>query len=103
MKDKIIQMTAVQDHIVVLTQMGRILDKSPSGKWVEKTPPKSLMEFEDVPRFWFGKHKGEPIQEADPTYIRWCQKNIDDFGWTVNGNDEIVKSTGLFEEDDIPF
>lgn len=81
MKDKIIQITGVGDKIVALTQSGRMFQKG-KGHWTPvKELPARLLELEDVPRFTFGKHRDEPIADADPSYLDWCRGNIDGFRW----------------------
>lgn len=97
MKDKVIQITGTGEHIIALTQTGRILVAHLGGEWTENNIPDTLLEIVDIPRFWFGKHKGESIADADPTYLDWCREHIDGFRWSiVDGN--------LIElEDDIPF
>jgi hypothetical protein len=80
-KDKILQITGVGDSIAILTQTGRILYKSGS-EWIDETPYDMLV-LDDIPRFEFGKHKGEPIADAKPRYLDWCRENIEGFTWTI--------------------
>ncbi len=117
MKDKIIQVAGVGSDLIALTQSGRLLDcNGDSGKWVELEVPKELLVLEDVPRFNFGKYKGEPIVDAPEDYIDWCRNNRDGFNWKkVEG--KLVKQEsigspltdykdagkGEFSEEDLPF
>ena len=83
MKDKIIQITGVDGHVAVLTDLGRVLISIPGG-WEDITPPKDVLNMDDgIPRFEFGKYKGEPIKDAKPKYLDWCRENIDDFNWKI--------------------
>lgn len=95
-KDKIIQITGVSTKTVILTQSGRILERDNKGNWLDISPPKNMLNIEDIPRFWFGRHKGESIVDADPTYIEWCNNNIDGFNYRVEDGK-------LITEEEIPF
>ena len=85
MKDKIIQITGVELHTLCLTELGRLLDYSnATGEWCEIEVDLKLLNMEDgIPRFDFGKHKGEPIVDAPESYLAWCREKRDDFNWFV--------------------
>jgi len=84
MKDKIIQIIDGGEMFRALTREGRILYMAPSGEWEELLVPSWILKIEDIPRFKFGKYRGEPISEADPEYLAWCREHIDGFRWVIN-------------------